>query len=142
MNTPSNHPETDVFLELHVPDFDLVRGFYGKLWFVEQWSEKKNGGYLVMRKGSSVLNFYGGTTHVSKHSHFWQFDPDTPRGYGVEIILLVESIDGYYQQIVHDVPDAIVAELKLKPWWRKDFRIVDPFGYYIRISELYNWIER
>jgi hypothetical protein len=29
--------------------------------------------------------------------------------------------------------------LELKKWGRRDFRIVDPFGFYLRITERYEW---
>jgi hypothetical protein len=28
----------------------------------------------------------------------------------------------------------------LKKWGRRDFRIVDPFGFYLRITERYEWV--
>jgi hypothetical protein len=34
----------------------------------------------------------------------------------------------------------IVQPLQLKKWGRRDFRIVDPFGFYLRITERYEWV--
>ena len=36
----------------------------------------------------------------------------------------------------------IVQPLQLKKWGRRDFRIVDPFGFYLRITERYEWIDK
>jgi hypothetical protein len=30
--------------------------------------------------------------------------------------------------------------VQLKKWGRRDFRIVDPFGFYLRITERYEWV--
>ena len=56
---------TDVFVELHVPDFEKGKEFYGKLGFGVVWEREKveNKGYLVMRRGASVLNFFCGWAH-------------------------------------------------------------------------------
>ena len=99
------------------------------------------GGYMVMRRGKSVINFYSGSEDVYQHSYFKRFSSDTPRGYAVEIVLLCEDVEQFYQEVSAKL-DCVVQPLKLKPWGRKDFRLVDPFGFYIRISERYNWINQ
>lgn len=53
-------------------------------------------------------------------------------GYGVEIIIMVNNIDEYYSK-VKDFSN-VVEGLVLQPWGLKDFRIEDPFGYYVRIT--------
>ncbi len=126
-----------IFLELHVPDFDIARSFYEKLGFSFCWEEKENGGYLVMQKGKNLLNFYGGSEDVFQHSYFQQFPDNTQRGYGVEMILLVGDIEKYYEEVSEKI-DTIATPLKLRPWGKKDFRLCDPFGYYWRISEAYD----
>ena len=134
-------PLTDVFIELHVPDFNLAREFYSKLGFEEVWCDDSPEGYLVMRRGNSVINFYSGSEAVYNQTYFKRFPKETIRGYGVEIILLSEDIDAYYEEISTKV-DSIVEPLKLQPWGRKDFRLIDPFGFYIRIGERYDWISK
>lgn len=46
-------------IELHVPDFDVVLDYYGKLGFKKVWhrSEKTNADYLVMERDHVVLCF-------------------------------------------------------------------------------------
>ena len=134
-------PMTDVFIELHVPDFNIAVEFYRKLGFEVVWRENGPTGYMVMRKGQSILNFYSGTDHVYQQSYFKRFARDTPRGYAVEIVLLSDDIDSYYQEVSKRV-DSIVEPLKLQPWGRKDFRLIDPFGFYIRIGERYDWVDK
>ena len=48
---------TDVLIELHVPDFEIVKDFYGKLGFVVVWNCPPSGksGYLVLKPGERVF---------------------------------------------------------------------------------------
>lgn len=141
MEVEMKGPLTDVFIELHVPDFDIAQNFYGKLGFEVVWRRDEPKGYMVMRRGQSVINFYSGTEQVYQQSYFKRFSQTTPRGYAVEIILLSDDVEKYYEEIRHKV-DTIVEPLKLQPWGRKDFRIVDPFGFYLRIGERYDWTDK
>ena len=74
---------SDVFLELHVPNFDVAETFYRKLGFDVVWRHNAPEGYMVMRRGMSILNFYAGTEKVYDQSYFKRFPRDTTRGYGV-----------------------------------------------------------
>lgn len=48
-------------LELHVPDFNLVKNYYGKLGFETVWERLPEDakGYLVLRKDGNTLCFLG-----------------------------------------------------------------------------------
>ncbi len=89
-----------------------------------------------MSRKSCLINFFGGSTDVYAHSYFSQFPRESPRGYGVEIVLFEEKIKDFYQQLQGKI--AILTELRLRPWGAYDFRISDPFGYYLRFSEPYD----
>ena len=134
--------KTDVLLELHVPDFEKVKEFYGKLGFEIVWERKPEGkkGYLVIKRGKSVLCFWPGNEEVWNQEYFYQFPKDTKRGYGVEVVILVEDIEALYKKVKEFVE--VVEELKTKPWGLKDFRIIDPFGYYLRFSEPYDVLDK
>jgi len=130
---------TDVFIELHVPDFNVAQDFYEKLGFQIVWRDNSAKGYMVMRRGRSILNFYAGSNAVYDQAHFREFPKNTPRGYAVEIILLSDDIENYFAEVSAKI-DSIVEPLKLRRWGKKDFRLVDPFGFYIRIAERYDWL--
>lgn len=125
--------KTDTFIELHVPDFQTAINFYKVLGFSIIWISDE---YLVMKRKDSVLFFYPGDDRVYAHSYFGKFPKNTKRGYGVEIIIYEKDIKKLYEQIENKVK--IVEKLKQKKWGDLDFRIEDPFGYYIRISEPQN----
>lgn len=129
---------SDVLLELHVPDFQTVKDFYGKLGFEVVWEREPEElkGYLVMKKGKSALCFWAGNDYVYKHPYFKQFPKNTKRGYGVEVVIFVDNIEDYYKKVRQFAN--VVEVLKVQPWGDMDFRIEDPFGYYLRFSSPYN----
>ena len=127
--------ETDVFIELHVPDFQKAIDFYKILGFKVVWLIDD---YLVMRRGRSILNFYKGSEDVYSHSYFKSFPKSTKRGYAVEIVLLVDDLKSFYEQIKDKVK--VVEKLQLKLWGSWDFRIEDVFGFYIRVSKKHDWV--
>jgi hypothetical protein len=139
----------NLVIELHVPDFTPIKDFYSKLGFqitLEDAITENYPGYLtLLRKdslGNTMLNFYGGDNRVFEQSHFKKFPPGTSKGYAVEITIPVSNVEKVYEEIKQSIPDHIVRELtEMKDdhvTW-KDFRLTDPFGFYIRITELVNW---
>ncbi len=131
MNIPSN----SILLELHVPDFEKVKEFYGKLGFEVVWERKpeEKKGYLVIRRDNNILCFWPGNEYVKEQSYFKDFPSDTKRGYGVEIVIMVNDIDSLYKKA--ETFCNIVDKLQTQPWGLKDFRIEDPFGFYLRFTE-------
>jgi len=102
-------------IELHVEDF-----------------EARFKGYLVMEMNGNVLCFWGGNEYVFKQPYFERFSKDTPRGYGVELVIEVKDIKQFYEAVKDG---ANVAESLVKqPWGLWDFRAVDPAGYYLRFT--------
>ncbi len=134
--------QSDILLELHIPAFQPAKDFYGNLGYEVVWEKPAVGdkGYLVMRNGTSILNFYCGTDEVYSHEFFGRFPADTPRGYGVEIVIPSDDIEALFKHVKQLYPDNIVAQLPGK-YSHKDFRMTDPFGYYLRFVERYNWVE-
>lgn len=132
---------SDVQIELHVPDFEVAKKFYAEIGYEIVW-ERPPGqkGYLVLRNGRSILNFYNGSSSVSNHEYFRKFSKDTPKGYGVEIIIPRDDIDELYRYFQKERPDNIV-EILNQEHSHRDFRVVDPFGFYLRFVERYNWVD-
>lgn len=122
-------------VELHVPDFVPVRRFYTSMGFDVVWerppAQKK--GYLVLAMAGNILCFWAGNEYVYEHSYFRNFPRSTPRGYGTEIMLTVPDVKDYYDRFPHK--SHIVAPLERRAWGASDFRVVDPAGFYLRITE-------
>ena len=144
-----NPIRNNLIIELHVPDLDMVKNFYSKLGFKITMYNKLNEkelGYLTMTRkdkiGNTMLNFYGGDDRVYNQSFFKQFPQDTKRGYATEITITTGDIEGIYKKATGELKDNIVRELKEleghgRKW--KDFRMVDPSGFYLRFTELIDW---
>lgn len=141
--------KNNLIIELHVPDLNIVKDFYSKLGFkisMDDTPNTKELGYLTMTRedelGNTMLNFYGGDERVYGQSFFKQFPQDTKRGYATEVTMTVGNIDDLYQEATKNLSKYIVREIKeLKDHghvW-KDFRMVDPFGFYLRFTEIIDW---
>lgn len=135
---PANN---SVQVELHVPDFKLVKEFYGKLGFEVVWERKPEAkkGHLVIKRDDNILSFWPGNEYAEQQSYFKNFPSDTKRGYGVEIVIVVDDIDVLYKSAL--IFCKIVSPLEKKPWGLKDFRIEDPFGFYLCFTEPYNILD-
>lgn len=130
----------EMFVELHVPDFELAVEFYSVLGFELVWRDDSTQGYMILRRGDTILNFFGGTEEIYSHQYFGRFSQDTPRGYGVELIIFQKKIVEFFAKLSNQLPENIVEELSIKPWGARDFRVVDPFGFYITITEGYDYM--
>lgn len=135
---PANN---SIQIELHVPDFELVKKFYGKLGFEAVWEKKpeEKKGYLVIKRDDNILCFWPGNKFVEKQSYFQNFPSDTKRGFGVEIVIMVNDIENLYKKAESFCK--IVDRLQIQPWGLKDFRIEDPFGFYIRFTQPHNILD-
>ena len=139
----------NLIIELHVPSFQLVRDFYSLFGFTELKYDSQSGGnsdlgYLILKRedviGETHLNFYGDKEKVSQHSHFRNFPIDTPRGYEVEITIPVSNVEKLWNEVKDKLSEKQIAQfLTFKRWNKWDFRVVDPFGFYIRFTELVDW---
>lgn len=139
----------NLIIELHVPDFDKIKDFYSKLAFkitLEDKVNEKELGYLTMTRedkmGNTMLNFYGGDDRVYNQSYFKQFPRDTKRAYASEITIVVKDVEAMYNLAMTNLKEYVVKPLRSNEdhshQW-KDFRMVDPFGFYIRFTELLDW---
>jgi uncharacterized glyoxalase superfamily protein PhnB len=54
---------------------------------------------------------------------------------GLEVVLMVENIEAAYE--AHRMSNApIIEPLEHKPWGTREYRIDDPTGYRLRITEV------
>jgi predicted enzyme related to lactoylglutathione lyase len=128
-------------VELHVPDFEPIRRYYTKIGFEVVWERAPEGkkGYLVLRMGANVLMFWGGNDEIYNQGYFKQYPSSSPRGYGVEIVIMVEGVRSYFERVKDFVQ--VVKPLKEQPWGIVDFRIVDPAGFLLRVTEQYDLLD-
>ena len=140
----------NLVVELHVPDFEVTRDFYSMLGFTDvlRWQAPtfEHLGYMVLKRtdglGESLLNFYGGDARVYGQSYYGNFPRDSKRGYATEITFCVDDLDVFYESVKYVLGDYLKQELKEKHdsenTWR-DFRVEDPWGFYLRFTEIIDW---
>ncbi len=130
-------------MELHVPDFAVTKKFYKDLGFIVVWEKKpsERKGYLVMRRGDSIINFYCGNNHVYEQEYFKNFPDNTKKGYATEIIIPIDNIENFYKKIYRKYKDKVVGPLR-KRFSKLDFRMTDLFGFYLRFVERYDWVNK
>ncbi len=134
--------QSSVLLELHVPDFEKAKKFYKQLGFKVVWERKPEDkkGYLVMKNENNILCFWPGNKEVWQQSYFKNFPKNTKRGYAVEVVIMTKDVEKLYKRCKKFAK--ITEDLRIKPWGLKDFRIEDPFGFYLRITEHHDILDR
>jgi hypothetical protein len=144
-----NPIRNNLVIELHVPSFSIAKEFYAILGFtpiMENPISPTEPGYLVLKRhdeqGDTILNFYGGNDLVYNQSYFKKFPNNTKRGYATEVTIPVAHADDFYNEVQPKIKDNIMQPVQDKKdgdtVWR-DFRVEDPFGFYLRFTELINW---
>jgi len=117
-------------LELFVKNIEESMKFYRNvLGFI--LPEDTNKSYISIRKGNVVLGL--GEMKNLRKNHPVKVSSGQRIGLGIEIVLEVENIKDVYKKVIEeDYP--IQTELTKRPWGLEDFRIIDPDGYYLRIT--------
>ena len=120
-----------VRFELFVKDTHASVDFYTRILGFQ--ADTDSGSYIQARCGSVKIGICDQATLPEDH-HFSPKALQGPKGVGTEIVLEVENLEAIYER-VRKSGYAIHDELTKKPWGLRDFRIVDPDGYYLRITE-------
>ncbi|MFC3040852.1 VOC family protein [Virgibacillus xinjiangensis] len=87
--------------------------------------------YISVRKGNAVLGL-SEMKNLPDH-HPLKATADQRPGLGVELVLEADDVEQVYDQVKAKAYP-IHMELADRPWGLKDFRVVDPDGYYVRIT--------
>jgi catechol 2,3-dioxygenase-like lactoylglutathione lyase family enzyme len=114
-------------LELFVDDLDASVAFYtGVLGFAVS---RRSADYVSLRRGLVTLGL-GPIVKLGPTGH-----RAAPKGTGVEIVLELDSVAELVALHEECQVRGVVAEaLCLRPWGLRDFRLVDPDGYYLRVT--------
>lgn len=118
-------------MELFVKDVRASARFYSEvLGFV---SGEESDDYMSVRNGDASIGL--GAIENLPDGHYLKPQSNQERkGGGVEIVLEVEGIEACYRSIM-ELGYPVHGALARRPWGATDFRIVDPDGYYIRLTE-------
>lgn len=117
-------------LELFVESVLESRDFYTRVLTFDEVSYQPDG-YSVYRKGN---------VQIALQAQLPDDHPLKPQnqervGLGIEIVIEVNDLDAVYTHVIKE-KWPIAEHLAVRPWGSRDFRVVDPNGYYLRINEL------
>lgn len=119
-------------LELFVQDMDQAIAFYTHILGFKLLRREEE--YASLRNGIVIIGL-GSIVKLPEKSggYFTRSKLKAARGLGVEIVLEVDDVHAMYEHTQScDYP--IEEPLQKRTWGLTDFRIVDPDGYYLRIS--------
>ena len=57
-----------------------------------------------------------------------------PRGVGIEVVIFAEDLVAAYKKAT-EIPELKLTKIVMQGWGVRDFRIVTPDGFYLRITE-------
>ena len=118
---------TESKFELFVSDPIESAAFYEVLGFVVLHA--KSYGYTTLRAGSTVIALSPVPWWLPVHwLGFLRYPP-----IGTEIVLYTDGLEE--TRTAFDRAGYAPGEISVQPWGDRDFRITDPNGYYIRVSE-------
>ncbi len=118
-------------LELFVSDLSKSIDFYTNVLGFERMGGDAT--YVPVRSGAVVIGL-GPAAGLPKQHHFNPEVQKSRRGLGTEIVLEVEDVDAFYKSVKATGYKGSVSPLRRQSWGLTDFRIVDPDGYYLRIT--------
>jgi lactoylglutathione lyase len=124
-----------VRFELFVDDVERSVAFYGAALGLRPAPDYDPQGYVPVSAGRVRIGLQRCGALPAEH-HFRPAHFAGPRGVGVEIVVEVGDVDTVFAR----ARDAAVAHggqvepLTARPWGRTDFRLIDPDGYYVRVT--------
>ncbi len=120
-----------VRFELFVRDIGVAIAFYSGVMGFDLIREEP--GYSSLRRGEVILGLGSISKLPVEGGYFTREIAGYRRGLGVEIVLEVNDLDAYHARILASGYE-ISEPLRERPWGLRDFRVVDPDGYYLRIT--------
>lgn len=124
-----------VRFELFVDDVERSLAFYGVVLGLEPPPGYGPSGYVPVSAGLVRIGLQRHTMLPAGH-HFRPAYFAGPRGVGVEIVIEVDDVEAAFTR-ARDTAVACggqVEPLAARPWGQTDFRLIDPDGYYIRVT--------
>lgn len=117
-------------LELFVKSVRDSMDFYTRVLGFETMTYQPDD-YSVFRKGNVLIS-------LQSQSHLPDEHPlkphNRPVGLGIEIVLEEDDVDAAYERVQQEAWQ-VADGLAQRPWGLRDFRVADPDGFYIRVTE-------
>jgi len=119
-------------LELFVEDMGESVSFYRRVLGFEVVREER-GDYASLRSGDIMLGIGPIAKLPETGGYFTRCIASQRRGLGVEIVMEVDDLTAAHQRVL-DSGHPVFEPPQQRPWGLWDFRIVDPDGYYLRVT--------
>lgn len=120
-------PVSESKFELFVSTLPESSAFYALLGFSEV--HVKPDGYTTLRSGSTVIALSPLPWWLPVHWLGFLRHPPL----GTEIVLYKPDLEA--SRAALSAAGHSPSEIVLQPWGHRDFRVTDPDGYYVRVSE-------
>ena len=120
-----------VRFELFVREMAAAVAFYTGVLGFDLIREEP--GYSSLRRGEVLLGLGPISKLPAEGGYFTRDIAQRRLGLGVEIVLEVDDLDAYHARVLSSEYE-ISESLRERPWGLRDFRVVDPDGYYLRIT--------
>ena len=124
-----------VRFELFVDDVERSLAFCGAALGLQPTPGYDPQGYVPVSAGRVRIGLQRHSALSARH-HFRPSHFAGPRGGGVEIVVEVDDVDAAFARareaaVIHG---GQIEPLAARPWGLTDFRLIDPDGYYIRVT--------
>lgn len=121
---------TSLRLEFFVHDVETSERFYTEIIGFSVDDAQSSGTYRALMRDDVRISLQARESLSREHP--LHYDNERP-GLGIEIVIEVDDVDDCYQIIASLIP--VESTLELRPWGLRDFRVLDPDGIYLRITE-------
>ncbi len=126
---------TGLSFELFVDDVEAsVRFHMATLGLAppDNWSVDR---YVSLRSGAVIAGLQDRANLPAEH-HFSPEKLVGPRGVGLEIVFEVDDVHRAYAEACPDAEryGGAIEPLADRPWGARNFRLIDPEGYYVRVT--------
>jgi lactoylglutathione lyase len=121
--------------ELFVTDLDRAVHFYAvTLGFA---ATRRESDYVALSNGEVAIGL--GLIAGLPSNHYFQegWQSDIRPGRGVEIVIEVDDVNAFFTKASDGIGDSggRIEDIADQPWGLRDFRVIDPDGYYVRITD-------
>lgn len=112
-------------VEVFPADLDRFVDFYTRVLRFDLEVDGRPG-YAAVVRGSTRIGGAKASEHVDPQER------EIPRG--AELVLEVDDLDGEHAAVV-SAEWPVASGIEQQPWGLRDFRLFDPDGYYLRVTE-------
>ena len=122
-------------IELFVEDVARSLAFYAAALGLRPPAGYDPQGYVAVSAGGVRIGLQRRTALPPGH-HFHPAHFAGPRGVGVEIVVEVDDLEAAFTRALDAAVNqgGQVESLTARPWGQTDFRLIDPDGYYVRVT--------